>query len=160
MNHYSDGTTRAQRTILTQTGSGSARGHLRQGVRRDEQHLPFRHQRGRYRTSAPVLRIGVRLEVRGLGPPDFYQITTGDADDPGVRGALQRRRDLAPGLRLNSFEPTFAVTDVDATAAALRANGARILMERTTIGGVGHLIFFEDTEGNVAGAMQYDSQAE
>jgi hypothetical protein len=94
------------------------------------------------------------------GPPDFYQITTGDADDPGVRGALQRRRDLAPGLRLNSFEPTFAVTDVDATAAALRANGARILMERTTIGGVGHLIFFEDTEGNVAGAMQYDSQAE
>jgi predicted enzyme related to lactoylglutathione lyase len=94
------------------------------------------------------------------GPPDFFQITTGDADDPGVRGALQRRRELAPGLRLNSFEPTFAVADVDATAAALRANGARILMERTTIGGVGHLIFFQDTEGNVAGAMQYDAEAE
>lgn len=33
-------------------------------------------------------------------------------------------------------------------------------MERTTIAGVGHLIFFEDTEGNIAGAMQYDSGAE
>ncbi len=94
------------------------------------------------------------------GPPDFFQITTGDAENPGVRGALQRRRELAPGLRLNSFETTFAVTDVDATVEALRANGARILMERTTISGVGHLIFFQDTEGNVVGAMQYDAEAE
>jgi predicted enzyme related to lactoylglutathione lyase len=45
-------------------------------------------------------------------------------------------------------------------AAAVRANGGRVIMERTTIVGVGHLIFFEDTEGNVAGAMQYDAQAE
>ena len=94
------------------------------------------------------------------GPPDFFQITTGTDEDPGVRGALQRRRELAPGLRLNSFEPTFAVADVDATCDALRKNGARILMERTTISGVGHLIFFQDTEGNVVGAMQYNREAE
>lgn len=94
------------------------------------------------------------------GPPEFFQITTGDAENPGVRGALQRRRELAPGLRLHSFETTFAVTNVDATVEALRANGAHILMERTTISGVGHLIFFQDTEGNLVGAMQYDAEAE
>ena len=33
-------------------------------------------------------------------------------------------------------------------------------MERTTIAGVGHLIYFQDTEGNIAGAMQYDTEAE
>jgi predicted enzyme related to lactoylglutathione lyase len=94
------------------------------------------------------------------GFPDFFHVTTGDAADPGVRGALHRRRDLAPGLRVNSFEPTFAVDDIDATAATLRENGARILMERTTIAGVGHLVYFQDTEGNIVAAMQYDEAAE
>jgi uncharacterized protein len=52
-----------------------------------------------------------------------------------------------------------AVTDVDATAAAVRAAGGKILMERFTIGGVGHLIFFADPAGNPIGAMQYDPDA-
>jgi predicted enzyme related to lactoylglutathione lyase len=40
-------------------------------------------------------------------------------------------------------------------AEAVLAHGGRLLMERTTIPGVGDLIFFEDPAGNVAGAMQY-----
>jgi len=94
------------------------------------------------------------------GPPDFFQIETGDAPDPGLRGALQRRRELAPGVRILGFECTIAVASVDATAEAVTAGGGRVIMEKTTIAGVGHLIFFEDTEGNIAGAMQYDSAAE
>ena len=94
------------------------------------------------------------------GPPDFFQIQTGDEDDPGVRGALQRRRELAPGVRILGFECSIAVRDVDATATVVRSSGGRVIMEKTTIAGVGHLIFFEDTEGNIAGAMQYDSAAE
>jgi predicted enzyme related to lactoylglutathione lyase len=94
------------------------------------------------------------------GPPEFFQIETGDESDPGVRGALQRRRELAPGVRILGFECSISVPDVDATAAAIQAGGGKVLMEKTTIAGVGHLIFFEDTEGNIAGAMQYDSGAE
>jgi uncharacterized protein len=93
------------------------------------------------------------------GPPDFLQIETGDATEPGVRGALQRRRALIPGVRTNAFEVTIAVPDIDAVAAAVTASGGRVIMGRTTIATVGHLIFFEDTEGNVAGAMQYDPEA-
>jgi len=29
-----------------------------------------------------------------------------------------------------------------------------------TLAGIGRLLFFEDTEGNLAGAMQYDEKAE
>jgi hypothetical protein len=33
-------------------------------------------------------------------------------------------------------------------------------MERFTISGVGHLIFFADPSGNAIGAMEYDDHAE
>ena len=33
-------------------------------------------------------------------------------------------------------------------------------MEKATIPGVGDLIFFQDPDGNVAGAMRYDRKAE
>ena len=58
-------------------------------------------------------------------------------------------------MRLTGFECTVAVDDVGAVAEAVVANGGRLLMERTTIPGVGELVFFEDPAGNVAGAMQY-----
>jgi hypothetical protein len=88
------------------------------------------------------------------------EIETGDEKDPGVRGALQKRRELVPGKLMIGYECSISVADVDRVAAAVKANGGKILMERTTIRTVGHLIFFEDPEGNVAGAMQYDPKAE
>jgi uncharacterized protein len=91
------------------------------------------------------------------GPPDFFHIETGTA---GVRAALQRRRELSPGQPTLGFECTFAVDDVDEVAAAVRAAGGKILLEKTTIAGVGDLIFFADSEGNVVGAMRYDAGAE
>jgi predicted enzyme related to lactoylglutathione lyase len=94
------------------------------------------------------------------GPPEFFQIDTGGDGDTAVHGALQTRRELVPGERIVGFECTFAVDDVDATARAVVAQGGRIIMERTTITGVGHLVWFADPSGNVAGAMQYDENAE
>jgi predicted enzyme related to lactoylglutathione lyase len=93
------------------------------------------------------------------GPPDFYMIGMGEPES-GMRGSLQRRRELAPGLKLNGLECTFAVDDVEKVAAAVRANGGRVLMERTILAGIGELIFFQDPEGNVAGAMRYDETVE
>ncbi len=94
------------------------------------------------------------------GPPGFFQITTGSADDPGVRGALQQRRQLIDGQTMVGAECTFTVADVDATARAVQAAGGSILLDRFTISGVGHLIFFKDPAGNAVGAIQYDSAAE
>ena len=91
-----------------------------------------------------------------FGPPDFYRIQT----PSGPGGALQKRRELIDGQPTIGYECTVAVADVDATAQVVTASGGRIVMPRTTIAGVGHLIFFVDPGGNVVGAMQQDQDAE
>jgi predicted enzyme related to lactoylglutathione lyase len=94
------------------------------------------------------------------GPPGFFMVATGEAEGHPL-GSLQQRRELVAGRRMNGFECTIAVEqDVDRVAAAVRANGGRVVMEKATIPGVGDLIFFEDTEGNLAGAMRYDAAAD
>jgi uncharacterized protein len=97
------------------------------------------------------------------GPPGFFQISMGDAaavPQAMAIGALQQRRELEPGVRLRGFECTISVPDIDATARAIGANGGRIVMPPVTLPGVGHLLFFEDPEGNYAGAMQYERRAD
>src|SRR5689334_17599403 len=79
-----------------------------------------------------------------FGPPDFYRIAAPD----GPIGALQKRRELIPGQPTIGFECTIAVEDVDATGRAVVEAGGRILMPKSTIAGVGHLIFFTDPGGN------------
>jgi predicted enzyme related to lactoylglutathione lyase len=91
-----------------------------------------------------------------FGPPDFYRIDTGGAP----AGAIQKRRNLVEGQRTVGYECTIAVADIEATARTVVEAGGRIIMERTTLAGVGDLIFFADPSGNVAGAMQYDSTAD
>jgi predicted enzyme related to lactoylglutathione lyase len=94
-------------------------------------------------------------KITAWGPPGFYQI-----ESEGVRGALQGRRELVPGQRMVGFECTIGVPSIDATERAVKAAGGVVLMERSVIVGVGTLMFFGDTEGNVFGAMQYDRAAE
>jgi predicted enzyme related to lactoylglutathione lyase len=87
------------------------------------------------------------------GPPDFYQVKNAGA---GILGALQGRRELAPGVRMAGYEMTAGVEDLKATIAAVEAGGGKIIMQPYRIEGVGELIYFEDTEGNLVGAMQYE----
>src|SRR5262245_13731374 len=94
------------------------------------------------------------------GPPNFYQIKTGKDEKAGPMGALQKRRDLVTGTRTIGFECTIAVSSIDATAKAVAASGGKTIMEKSIIVGVGALMFFQDTEGNVFGAMQFDPRAE
>jgi predicted enzyme related to lactoylglutathione lyase len=91
------------------------------------------------------------------GPPGFYMI---EARDSPVSGALQGRRELVKGQRTVGFECTFAVDSIDATEKAVKAAGGKVVLERSVIVGVGTLMFFADLDGNVFGAMQYDTTAE
>jgi hypothetical protein len=89
------------------------------------------------------------------GPPKFYMI-----EGAGISGSLQGRRELVPGQSTIGFECTIAVPSVDDTHAAVLAAGGRVVMQKSIIVGVGALMFFADTEGNVFGAIQPDAQAE
>jgi uncharacterized protein len=84
------------------------------------------------------------------GPPGFLRMPT----ESGQTIALQQRRDLG-GVRMNGFECTIAVPDLDAIAAAIEPHGGRVVMERARIPDVGDLMFFADPSGNIAGAMRY-----
>lgn len=97
-------------------------------------------------------------EFEPWGPPGFYLIHTGDEASPGIQGLMHRRdtpRDGGTGL--NGIEPTFAVEDVDAIAAAVERHGGRITFAKSVIPTVGALIRFLDPEGNDIGAMTYES---
>ena len=87
------------------------------------------------------------------GPPGFYQTRSSGA---GHMGALQGRRDIG-GQKMPGMEVSFGVEDIHATIKAIEAHGGAVLMPPFRIEGVGELIFFRDTEGNIAGAMQYES---
>ena len=93
-------------------------------------------------------------EFEPWGPPGFYLIHTGTPDDPGVQGLMHKRHEPRTGSGLNGAEPTFAVTDVDATLALVEANGGTVTMHKAPIPTVGVLIRFLDTEGNDIGALQ------
>lgn len=86
------------------------------------------------------------------GPPDFYQIQTGPNENPGVRGALQKRH-MPRGV---GFECSISVDSLEKIEAAVKKCGGRVVMEKAQIPRVGSLIKFEDTEGNLVVAVQYD----
>jgi predicted enzyme related to lactoylglutathione lyase len=90
------------------------------------------------------------------GPPDFYLVHTGDETKPGIQGLLHKRQEPRGAGGPNCFECTIAVDDLDAVTKAVAEQGGRILMEKATIPTIGVLTKFEDTEGNVLGAMRYE----
>jgi hypothetical protein len=87
------------------------------------------------------------------GPPGFYQTHSAGQ---GFVGALQGRRDIG-GHVMPGVEVSYGVDDLRATIAAVEANGGKVIMQPFRIEGVGELIFFQDTEGNIGGAMQYEA---
>jgi predicted enzyme related to lactoylglutathione lyase len=62
-------------------------------------------------------------------------------------------------VRLTGYECIISVPSLQKVVDAIRAQKGNITMEETVIVGLGRLAFFEDTEGNLAGAMQYDKNA-
>jgi hypothetical protein len=94
---------------------------------------------------------------RAWGPPEFYLIQTGPADDPGIHGALQKRHEPLSGTGLKGYECTVTVDDLAGIAGAIEENGGKLLSKEVTIPTVGTLFQFEDTEGNVACAMKYEA---
>jgi predicted enzyme related to lactoylglutathione lyase len=93
------------------------------------------------------------------GPPNFYLIETGKERVSTVRGLLQERRALVPGQKMVGFECTISVENIDETMRAVAANGGRIAAPKFHIPTVGTVAYFFDTEGNVAGIIQEDTNA-
>jgi predicted enzyme related to lactoylglutathione lyase len=90
------------------------------------------------------------------GPPNFYLIRTGPAEDHGLQGALQERQQPLTGAGMRGYECTIGVDDLDAVLALIPRFGGTIASAPFVIEGVGRLAFIHDTEANRVGVMQYD----
>jgi predicted enzyme related to lactoylglutathione lyase len=93
------------------------------------------------------------------GPPDFVQVKDENGGDLPVRGAIQSRKYNVLGSNVLGFECSVQVDDLDATAKAVENAGGKILMGRTAIPGVGWIIKFQDSEGNLVCAITYNATA-
>lgn len=96
--------------------------------------------------------FGWRIEA--WGPPGYYRIFIGS--HPGPLGDLRSRREPLTGTGCRGYECTIGVASLKDVMAAIEARGGRIVSRPYRIEGVGDLAYFQDTEGNRAGLMQYD----
>ena len=97
--------------------------------------------------------FGWRFE-KWEGPMEYWLITTGPADEPGIDGGLAPRAHPETGT-----ENTIGVTDVDAVLQKIVAGGGKVLRPKSAVPGVGWLAYCQDTEGNTFGIMQDDPSA-
>jgi hypothetical protein len=88
------------------------------------------------------------------GPMDYWMITTGPDDKPGINGAIMPKMGPAGGT-VNTVD----VPDVEAYMAKVERAGGKVIMPKTAVPGVGWFSYCADTEGNVFGIMQENPNA-
>jgi predicted enzyme related to lactoylglutathione lyase len=90
------------------------------------------------------------------GPVDYWLVTTGSDDEPGINGAIIRRmasehpEDQGP----SAFVNTIQVSSIAEAEKAVPAAGGELVVPRQELPGVGKVSYFKDTEGNVFGALE------
>ena len=88
------------------------------------------------------------------GPVDYWFLMTGNSEELGIDGAF--------GLRQSEDDIVINTIDVDdakEVAKKIEENGGEIVRPVSAVPGVGWLVYFKDTEGNLWGAMQNDPKA-
>ncbi len=88
------------------------------------------------------------------GPMDYWMAITGKEGELGIDGALQPRAD-APQPIINII----GTANIDETLEKIVNAGGTILRPKIAVPGVGWAAYAKDTEGNIFGMMQGDSDA-
>ncbi len=117
--------------------------------------------------SDPERVIGFYHELFGWtftswdGPMEYWLISTGPADQPGMGGGLMRRQGpvAADGQPVNAFVCTVDVPNIDQAMEKLIALGGTIVVPKMAVPSIGWLVYFKDPDGNILGAMQVDPAA-
>jgi len=88
------------------------------------------------------------------GPMDYWLIKTGEEGEPGIDGAIARRQH--PNERIQN---TVNVKNIDKFVKKIEKNGGTIYVPKMAVPGIGWLVYFTDTEGNLHGIMESDMSA-
>ncbi len=85
------------------------------------------------------------------GPNDYWLITAGPDDEPGINGAITPRM-LADQVTTD----TISVNSIDDSVKKIDEAGGTVVMSKQIIPGVGYIAYCKDTEGNLFGVLQPD----
>ena len=96
------------------------------------------------------------------GPNEYYVIETGNKEEMGINGGMLRRlgNDPSIGQPVNAYVCTIWVDSVDEYVNKARQNGARVIVPKMPVQGIGYLVYCTDTEGNIIGIMSADKSAD
>jgi predicted enzyme related to lactoylglutathione lyase len=94
---------------------------------------------------------------------EYWMVMTADKDskEPGIHGGLLRRPCAAPpkGCGTNAFACTVQVENYDESEKKILAAGGIVAMPKFALPGMAWQGYYLDTEGNVFGLHQADSEA-
>ena len=85
------------------------------------------------------------------GPVPYWLIAVDPADPKALGAGIGQRAEP-----WQSTVPTIDVASADEAVAAINAAGGSVAIPKTTIPGVGQLVTFKDTEGNVMAVLEAD----
>jgi predicted enzyme related to lactoylglutathione lyase len=88
------------------------------------------------------------------GPMEYWMISTGPEDEPGIDGGLSKRE--GGDARIVN---TIGVTSIDDTLDQIVKAGGKIVQPKGPIPGVGYFAQCMDTEGTLFGVMESDMSA-
>ena len=95
------------------------------------------------------------------GPIEYWSLTTGKQEEPGINGGLMIRQGGEPGAEtaISSYICTIDIPDIDKYLNQVQKHGGKVTMEKRSIPGVGWLAYCLDTEKNIFEIMQPDVNA-
>lgn len=88
------------------------------------------------------------------GPMEYWMAKTGDEKQPGINGGLCQRMPGQMGIT-----NTIDVPSVDEFSKKIQSEGGKVIAPKMPIPGVGYFAQCQDTEGNVFGIIQMDTNA-
>jgi len=99
--------------------------------------------------------------VRFMPEVEYWSITTGPDDQPGINGGLVKRRGPAPvaDQAVVSSVCTVQVASVDESLARNAELGGTVALPKMPIPGIGWLAYIKDLDGNIMGLMSPDPSA-
>ncbi len=93
--------------------------------------------------------------VKWEGPVEYWLIMTDGEGEVGIDGGLSRRQKGEGAATVNTVD----VSSVEEFAERVKRNGGTVVVPKHAVPGVGWLVYFKDTEGNMFGMMEADESA-
>jgi len=88
------------------------------------------------------------------GPKEYWDIKTGESNEPGINGGLSKRERIGEWTT-----PFINIPSIDQYINKIESNGGKIIQPKTAIPSIGYTLIFKDTESNTIGLFEENKQA-